>query len=160
MVLGLEVASYRDRHGKISQNVLVACNFDLEFVYILSGWEGSAHDSKLLHDAVSRRNGLKVPEGKFFLVDCGFANRRQILALFQGVRYHLQDFAGLHNFLRKECCSDEFPIGLEDDESEDEENDDELGNQTQEQQRQIANAWRAGIATNMWTDVVSDSIQR
>ncbi|XP_018500074.2 uncharacterized protein LOC103935510 [Pyrus x bretschneideri] len=83
MVLGPEVASYRDRHGKILQNVLATCNFDLEFIYILSGWEGSAHDSKLLHDVVSKRNGFKVPE---------------------------------------------------DDESEDEENDDELGNQTQEQQ--------------------------
>ena len=65
MVSGPEVASYRDRHGKISQNVLAACNFDLEFIYILSGWEGLAHDSKLLHDAVSRRNGLKVPEGLY-----------------------------------------------------------------------------------------------
>ncbi|CAN6566423.1 unnamed protein product [Malus baccata var. baccata] len=109
MVSGPKVASYRDRNGKISQNVLAACHFDLEFIYILSGWKGSAHDSKLLHDVVSRRNGLKVPE---------------------------------------------------DDESKDEENDDELGNQTQEQQRQIANAWRASIATNMWTDAMSDSIQR
>ncbi|XP_068334593.1 uncharacterized protein [Pyrus communis] len=83
MVSGPEVASYRYRHGKISQNVLAAYNFDLEFIYILSGWESSAYDSKLLHDVVSRRNGLKVPE---------------------------------------------------DDESKDEENDDELGNQTQEQQ--------------------------
>ncbi|XP_050139021.1 uncharacterized protein LOC126615254 [Malus sylvestris] len=159
---------------------------------------------------------LKCQKVNFFLVDCGFANRRQFLAPFRGVRYHLQDFAGndrdpvnanelfnlrhaslrnvverifgvfksrftivksappfpiktqaklvlafagLHNFLRKECRSDEFSIEQEDDESEDEENDDELGNQTQEQQRQIANAWRAGIATNMWTDVMSDSIQ-
>ncbi|CAL9001084.1 unnamed protein product [Prunus brigantina] len=167
MVRGRDVSSYRNRHGKISQNVLAACNFDLEFMYVLSGWEGSAHDSKLLHDALSRRNGLKVPQGKYFLVDCGFPNRRQFLAPFRGVRYHLQDFAGhgndpqnenelfnlrhaslrnvierifgifksrftifksappfpfktqaelvlacvaLHNFLRKECRSDEFPI--------------------------------------------------
>nr|XP_028960010.1 uncharacterized protein LOC108175249 [Malus domestica] len=109
MVSGSEVASYRDRHGKITQNVLAACNFDLEFLYVLSGWEGSAHDSKVLDDAVSRTNRLKVPE---------------------------------------------------DDESDDEENDDEPGNQTQEQQRQIANAWRASIATNMWTDAVNDRIQR
>ncbi|XP_068307625.1 uncharacterized protein [Pyrus communis] len=110
MVSGLEVASYRDRHGKISQNVLATCNFDLEFIYILCGWEGSAHDSKLLHNAASRRNRHKVLE--------------------------------------------------EDDEYEVEENDDELGNQTQEQQRQIANAWRASIATNMRTYTMSNSIQR
>ena len=32
--------------------------------------------------------------GKYFLVDCGFPNRRKFLAPFRSVRYHLQDFAG------------------------------------------------------------------
>ncbi|KAK9083583.1 hypothetical protein Scep_030054 [Stephania cephalantha] len=32
--------------------------------------------------------------GKYFLVDCGFPNRRQFLAPFRGVRYHLFDFTG------------------------------------------------------------------
>ncbi|KAL2465736.1 putative harbinger transposase-derived nuclease [Abeliophyllum distichum] len=110
--------------------------------------------------------GSTVPS-KYFLVDWGFANRRQFLAPFRGVRYHLQDFGGqgrnpenanevfnlrhaslrnvierifsifksqftilksappypfrtqaelvlayvgLHNFLHKECRSDEFPV--------------------------------------------------
>ncbi|KAK3212304.1 hypothetical protein Dsin_017010 [Dipteronia sinensis] len=149
-VMGHDNSSFRDRHGNISQNVLAACNFDLEFMYVLAG-----------------RNELKVPKGKYFLADCGFANRRQILAPYRGVRYHLQDFIGngndpenekelfnlrhaslrnvierifgifesrftifklvpsfpfktqveiiltcvaLHNFLCKECRSDEFPI--------------------------------------------------
>lgn len=65
MVKGRDVSSYRNRHGKISQNVLAACNFDLEFIYVLSGWEGSAHDSKVLSDALTRRNGLKVPQGMY-----------------------------------------------------------------------------------------------
>ncbi|KAK1570322.1 hypothetical protein Q3G72_000153 [Acer saccharum] len=94
LITGHDVSSYRDRHGIISQNVLAACNFNLEFIYVLSGWEGSAHDSRVLNDALSRRNGLKVPPGKYFLVDCGFPNRRQFLAPFRGVRYHLQDFGG------------------------------------------------------------------
>ncbi|XP_073133391.1 uncharacterized protein [Henckelia pumila] len=54
--------SYRNRHGIIYQNVLAACNFDLEFIYVLSGCEGSAHDSHVLTDALSRNNGLKVPQ--------------------------------------------------------------------------------------------------
>ncbi|XP_062002723.1 uncharacterized protein LOC133720443 [Rosa rugosa] len=62
MVKGREVSSYRNRHGIQSQNVLAACNFDLEFIYVLSGWEGLAHDSKLLNDALSRRNGIEVPQ--------------------------------------------------------------------------------------------------
>ena len=273
MVSGRDVSSYRNRHGIISQNVLAACNFDLEFMYVLSGWEGSAHDSKILNDALSRRNGLKVPQGiyifiylcsyfllllvlfsflffifffcismffiffifpnyisnvlltnctsiiwsgKFFLVDCGFPNRRQFLAPFRGVRYHLQDFlgqgrdpetsnelfnhrhaslrntierifgifksrftifkiappfpydtqaelvlacAGLHNFLRKECRSDEFPEEQDNEGSSsspipvNEEDNFEPVFETQEEQREHANQWRDAIAANMWNDV-------
>ena len=61
MITGRDISSYSNRHGTISQNVLAACNFDLEFIDILSGWEGSTHDSKVLNDALSRRNGLKMP---------------------------------------------------------------------------------------------------
>lgn len=59
-----DAASYRNRKGVISQNVLAVCNFDLEFIYVLSGWEGSAHDSKVLYDALTRRtNKFVVPPG-------------------------------------------------------------------------------------------------
>ncbi|XP_004306393.1 PREDICTED: uncharacterized protein LOC101309479 [Fragaria vesca subsp. vesca] len=61
-VVGREVSRYRNRHGKISQNVLAACNFDLQFIYVLSGWEGSAHDSKVLNDAISRSSDEFPPE--------------------------------------------------------------------------------------------------
>nr|GMC67906.1 protein ALP1-like [Ipomoea batatas] len=161
------------------------------------GGRGSAHDSKLLSDSLSRRNGLKVPQ-----------------APYRGVRYHLQDFvgqgrdpendvelfnlrhaslrnvierifgifksrftifksaplfpyktqaelvlacAGLHNFLRKECRSDEFPIELDSDDSpsplpmNDIDNFEQLF-ETQEQQREHANEWRAKIALDMWRD--------
>ena len=197
MVPRQETNSYHNRYGIISQNVLVACNFDLEFIYVLSEWEGSIHDSKMLNDTLSRNNGLKVLQsiilsnwllcffftilihfiiftiyfifllGKYFLVDCGFPNQRNFLTHFQGVCYHLQDFhghghhpenvnelnnlchvslrniierlfgilksrftifkkahsfpyntqgelvlvyVGFHNFIRNECCLDEFPM--------------------------------------------------
>jgi hypothetical protein len=63
MLKGREVSSHCNRHGIQSPNVLAACNFDLEFIYVLSGWEGSTLDSKVLNDALSRRNGLEVPQG-------------------------------------------------------------------------------------------------
>ncbi|CAA0384473.1 unnamed protein product [Arabidopsis thaliana] len=95
MVPTCDAASFRNRKGFISQNVLAACNFDLQFIYILSGWKGSAHDSKVLNDALTRNtNRRQVPEGKFYLVDCGYANRRKFLAPFRRTRYHLQDFRG------------------------------------------------------------------
>ena len=41
-----------------------ATTFNLKFTYVLAGWEGSAHDSRVLNDALSRpRGGLKIPEG-------------------------------------------------------------------------------------------------
>ncbi|KAK1591008.1 hypothetical protein Q3G72_000690 [Acer saccharum] len=73
--------------------------------------EGSAHDSKLLNDALSRRNGLKVPQGKYFLAECGFANQRQFLAPYRGVRYHLKDFAEEE----LETANDQFLDDEEDD---------------------------------------------
>ncbi|XVF71682.1 hypothetical protein PTKIN_Ptkin12aG0059400 [Pterospermum kingtungense] len=66
IVTGHDKSSYRNCHEIISQNVLAACNFDLEFMYVLSGWERSAHDSKVLSEALSWRNGLKVLEGIIF----------------------------------------------------------------------------------------------
>ena len=61
---------------------------------------------------------------------------------------------GLHNFLRKECRSDEFPVE-QDNEVDPElvnEVDPELVFQTREQQRTEANEWRDTIALNMWMD--------
>ncbi|CAN1825000.1 hypothetical protein LINPERHAP1_LOCUS30983, partial [Linum perenne] len=55
---------YRNRKGEVSINVLGVCNPDGEFIYCLSGWEGSAHDARVLKDAISRPNGLTVPKGK------------------------------------------------------------------------------------------------
>ncbi|XLR23874.1 hypothetical protein S83_051774, partial [Arachis hypogaea] len=52
---------YRIRKGNISTNVLGVCNQDMNFVYELSGWKGSASGSKILRDAISRRNNLKIP---------------------------------------------------------------------------------------------------
>ncbi|VFQ97218.1 unnamed protein product [Cuscuta campestris] len=65
--------------------------------------------------------------------------------------------SGLHNFLRKEYRSDEFPPEPELKSSSssylnmEEENFDILS-QTQQQQRTEANAWRHGIAEAMWGD--------
>ncbi|KAG7603953.1 Harbinger transposase-derived nuclease domain [Arabidopsis thaliana x Arabidopsis arenosa] len=183
------------------------------FIYVLSGWKGSAHDSRVLSDALR----------KFYLVDCGFANRLNFLAPFRGVRYHLQEFAGqrrdpetphelfnlrhvslrnvierifgifksrfaifksappfsykkqaglvltcaaLHNFLRKECRSDEadFPdeVGNEGDVVNNEGNamntneiDNEEPLEAQKQDRENTNMWRKSMAEDMWKDATN-----
>ena len=36
---------YQNCKGYLTQNVLVVCDFDMRFTYILAGWEGLAHDT-------------------------------------------------------------------------------------------------------------------
>ncbi|CAL5351485.1 unnamed protein product [Camellia sinensis] len=80
---------YRTRKGEIATNVLGVCSQDMQFIYVLPGWEGSASDSRVLRDAVSRPNGLKVPTGHYYLVDAGYINGEGFLAPYRGQRYHL-----------------------------------------------------------------------
>ncbi|XP_026399247.1 uncharacterized protein LOC113295110 [Papaver somniferum] len=94
------------RKGFISQNVLVACSFDLQFQYVLAGWEGSATDSRILDSALTRCDRLIVPEGKFYLADAGFANMPQFITPYHGVRYHLKEFGGN----RPKCAKDVFNL--------------------------------------------------
>lgn len=54
---------YRNRKGGISTNVLGVCDPELKFVYVLPGWEGSASDSRVLRDALRRRDRLHIPNG-------------------------------------------------------------------------------------------------
>lgn len=86
-----EAAPYRNRKGTLSQNVMVACDFDLSFTYASSGWEGSASDAGVLNSAI--QSGFRVPEGKYYLVDGGYANTPKFLAPYRNVRYHLKEQA-------------------------------------------------------------------
>ncbi|VVA31425.1 PREDICTED: ALP1 [Prunus dulcis] len=88
----LDKPRYRTRKNEIATNVLGVCSPDMQFIYVLPGWEGSTHDGRILRDAVTRRNGLKVPNGYYYLVDGGYTNGKGFLAPFRGQRYHLNDW--------------------------------------------------------------------
>ncbi|XP_057724167.1 uncharacterized protein LOC130940135 [Arachis stenosperma] len=75
-----EKARYRTRKGKICTNVLGVCNREMGFVYVLSGWEVSASDSRVLRDAITCRNSLKIPHGNYYLVVFGYTNGPGFLA--------------------------------------------------------------------------------
>ncbi|KAL6661145.1 hypothetical protein ACP70R_000529 [Stipagrostis hirtigluma subsp. patula] len=85
-------AAFLGRKGTTTQNVLAAVDFDLRFTYVLAGWGGSAHDALILADALEREDGLRVPQGKFYLADAGYAVRPGFLPPFRGTRYHLREF--------------------------------------------------------------------
>ncbi|XP_042058648.1 uncharacterized protein LOC121803013 isoform X1 [Salvia splendens] len=64
----------------------------MQFVYLLPGWEGSAGYSRVLRDAVSHPDGLKVPQGCYYLCDNAYANCNEFLTPYKGVRYHLKEW--------------------------------------------------------------------
>jgi len=45
--------------------VLAACTFDLKFIYVLPGWEGTTSDLRIFKNALSRCDKLEVPQGNF-----------------------------------------------------------------------------------------------
>ncbi|XP_062080258.1 protein ALP1-like [Humulus lupulus] len=83
---------YRTRKGEIATNVLGVCSQDMQFIYVLPGWEGSAADGRVLRDAIRRTNGLCVPNGHYYLVDGGYTNCKGFLAPYRGQRYHLNQW--------------------------------------------------------------------
>ncbi|XP_059666658.1 uncharacterized protein LOC132312336 [Cornus florida] len=109
---------FRDRKGDTTQNVMAVCSFDMKFIYILAGWEGSTNDSKILNECIQNEVSIfhhhpkvrKLPfyiyafnikntlililniTGKFYLVDSGYANQPGFLAPFWGQRYHIQEY--------------------------------------------------------------------
>lgn len=85
---GLQWAT-RNRRGFRSQICLVGCNFDLEFTYLVSGWEGSVDDASIYYDA--RTKDFQIPIGKYYLADAGYPTCPQLLVPYRGIRYHLPE---------------------------------------------------------------------
>ncbi|KAL0401586.1 UNVERIFIED_CONTAM: hypothetical protein Slati_4188500 [Sesamum latifolium] len=83
---------YSMRKGRVAVNVLGVCNPNMQFIYVLSGWEGSAADSRVLRDAIHREGGLRVPAGNYYLYNSGYLNAEGFLAPYRGVRYHLREW--------------------------------------------------------------------
>jgi hypothetical protein len=85
-----ELAPWRSRKGTISQNILAAVDFSMNFRYILSGWEGSTHDGRVL--TAAREQGFEAPPGCYYLADAGYtANSDLLLTPYQKTRYHLRE---------------------------------------------------------------------
>jgi hypothetical protein len=42
-----EKSAFRDQNGNLTQNVLAIYNFNIKFIDLLVGWEGSVADSTL-----------------------------------------------------------------------------------------------------------------
>ncbi|XP_054785623.1 uncharacterized protein LOC129292093 [Prosopis cineraria] len=105
---------FRNKKGLLSQNVLAACTFDLQFIFIYPGWEGSVTDSHVLRAVLDNpdQNFPKIPEGKYYLVDMEYSNMGGFIAPFQGIRYNHCEYRGANQlprnakelFNHRHCC--------------------------------------------------------
>ncbi|KAL2475108.1 putative harbinger transposase-derived nuclease [Abeliophyllum distichum] len=89
------------RKGYPSQNVLAACDFNMCFTFVLPGMTGNTHDNRILVRAIHFAD-INFPEpanGKYYLVDSGFAHRPGYMAPYKGpdIRYHFQEFPAVPN---------------------------------------------------------------
>ena len=89
IVPSAEQRPFRNRTKQVSQNILGVANINQTYSYALTGWEGSAHDSRVLHDAKLR--GFPLFPGKYYLGDAGYALSWHVLTPYRGVRYHLKE---------------------------------------------------------------------
>jgi hypothetical protein len=74
----------------ISQNVLAGCNFCELFIYILSGWEGSAAGGLIY--LAAWQTSLAISAGTYMLGNAGFPSCNALLVPYRGVRYHLKEW--------------------------------------------------------------------
>lgn len=80
------------RKGIPMKNVLTACDFNLCFTFVLAGFAGTTHDSRILVWVIhSPEIHFSHPaSGKYYLVDSGFTHRSGYIALYKGsnILYH------------------------------------------------------------------------
>jgi hypothetical protein len=90
-VIEEDMSRYRSRKGRISQNILAACTFDMQLCYMMTGWEGSTADGRLWEEA--RKRDLDISPGRYWLADAGFPLSEYCMVPYRGKRYHLKEWA-------------------------------------------------------------------
>jgi hypothetical protein len=76
--------------GTVTQNCLAICSFNMKFMYIFSGWNGSASDSTMFQDA--RITDLPILAGQYYLADAGFPICDTLIIPYHGICYHLAEW--------------------------------------------------------------------
>ena len=65
LVKAADKGRYRNQKQDITTNMLGVVDWNMKFLYVLPGWEGSASDSRVLKDAMrnDRQDAFVVPQG-------------------------------------------------------------------------------------------------
>ena len=54
VVPAIDIANHIGRYGYPTQNVMAVCDFDMRFTSIVAGWPGSAHDTRIFKDTLTK----------------------------------------------------------------------------------------------------------
>ncbi|XP_014660846.2 uncharacterized protein LOC106804388 [Setaria italica] len=94
VVPSTEQITHFGRYRCTTQNVLAVCDFDMRFTFVVAGWPGSVHDTRVFNEALQKYADKFPfpPEGKYYLVDSGYPNRKGFLSPYKGEKYHLPEF--------------------------------------------------------------------
>lgn len=68
------VIPYIGRKNFATKNIITAYLFDLQFIYVMAGWEDTAHDSRIFNSVINDKNSNfphHSPE-QHYLVDSGY----------------------------------------------------------------------------------------
>ncbi|XP_074356155.1 uncharacterized protein LOC141695845 [Apium graveolens] len=91
-------ARYRGRgRDECYQNVLEICDFNMIFTFVWDGWEGVAHDSRILTEVV-----VDTDFDKYYLCDAAYANTRGFITPYKNTRYWQVDFRGRRALTKEE----------------------------------------------------------
>ena len=78
--------SYRNQKGFISQNCLFACDFDLQFMFCYTRWEGSVTDAQVLEGELQA--GLEIPNGYYYLANVGYLLLMSLLIRYTHIPFY------------------------------------------------------------------------
>ena len=88
-ILEYEYCFYQNQKGWLLQNVLAACNFDIQFWFILPGWKGLSDNSRILKEAIDKKEFV-MPKEKYWLADAGYSNFNHLFTSYKYIRYYLK----------------------------------------------------------------------
>ncbi|XP_017970459.1 PREDICTED: uncharacterized protein LOC108660704 [Theobroma cacao] len=78
------------RKGYPTHNVMLVCNVDMLFTFVIVGWPGTAHDTCIFSTVLEEIKNVFLHPPK---VDAGYPNMKGYLGPYKGERYHI-DFRG------------------------------------------------------------------
>ncbi|GAU48963.1 hypothetical protein TSUD_406710 [Trifolium subterraneum] len=83
---------YIGRKGYPTQNVMLVCNLDMLFTFVVVGWPDIAHDTRILSSVIEEMKSVfpHPPEGKYYLVDAEYPNMKGYLSPYKGERSFYQ----------------------------------------------------------------------